>query len=94
MGRAAPRAAFKVLENEGFIDIRQESNGGSCISIPQNHAGIITAVDLFRLGKLKIQHITEARLALELLLLDYAIDRISDDELAMVQKEIVVLSCP
>jgi GntR family transcriptional regulator, transcriptional repressor for pyruvate dehydrogenase complex len=88
VGRTALREALRVLENEGFINIRQGSNGGSYIDIPQNHAGIKTAVDLFRLGELKIQHITEARMALELLLLEFVIFRITDDELDQLEKEI------
>jgi GntR family transcriptional repressor for pyruvate dehydrogenase complex len=80
VGRTALREALRVLENEDLILIRQGSNGGSFISRPKIHKATKSAADLFHLGELDLQDITEARIPLELAVLEFAIDRMTQED--------------
>jgi DNA-binding FadR family transcriptional regulator len=86
VGRTALREALRVLENEGLIFIKQGSNGGSFISKPKIHKATKSAVDLFHLGDLSLQNITEARIPLELTVLEFAVDRITEEDLDHLDK--------
>ena len=86
VGRTALREALRVLENEGLIFIKQGSNGGSFISKPKIHTATKSAVDLFHLGDLSLQSITEARIPLELVVLEFAVDRVTDEDLDHLDK--------
>ena len=81
VGRTALREALRVLENEGFISIKQGSNGGSFISKPRLHVATKSAMDLFYSGELSLQHVTEARIPLELAVLEFVVDRITKKDL-------------
>jgi GntR family transcriptional repressor for pyruvate dehydrogenase complex len=81
VGRTALREALRVLENEGLISIRQGSNGGSFISKPKIHTATKSAMDLFHLGDLSLENITEARIPLEMAVLDFVVDRITEKDL-------------
>ena len=85
-GRTALREALRVLENEGFIVIKQGSNGGSFISEPKVHQATKSAADLFHLGDLSLQNITEARIPLEMAVLEFAVDRITEKDLDHLDK--------
>ena len=86
VGRTALREALRVLENEGLIVIRQGSNGGSFISKPQIHKSTKSAMELFHLDELSLQHVTEARIPLELAVLEFVIDRITEEDLDHLNK--------
>lgn len=86
VGRTALREALRVLENEGLIFIKQGSNGGSFISEPKVHKATKSAVNLFHLGDLSLQNITEARIPLEMAVLEFAADRITKADLDHLEK--------
>ena len=86
VGRTALREALRVLENEGLISIKQGSNGGSFISKPKIHQATKSAMDLFHLGDLSLQNITEARIPLEMAVLEFAVKRITEAELDHLDK--------
>jgi GntR family transcriptional repressor for pyruvate dehydrogenase complex len=86
VGRTALREALRVLENDGLISIRQGSNGGSFISKPKIHTVSKSAMDLFSFGELSLQNITEARIPLELAVLDYVVDRITEEDFDHLNK--------
>jgi DNA-binding FadR family transcriptional regulator len=86
VGRTALREALRVLESEGLIFIKQGSNGGSFISEPKVHQATKSAVDLFHLGDLSLQNITEARIPLELAVLEFAVDRLTEVDLDHLEK--------
>jgi GntR family transcriptional repressor for pyruvate dehydrogenase complex len=86
VGRTALREALRVLENEGLISIKQGSNGGSFISKPGIHNVTKSAMDLFSLEELSLQDITEARIPLELAVLDFVMDRITEEDFEHLDK--------
>lgn len=86
VGRTALREALRVLENEGLLSIKQGSNGGAFISKPKIHTGTKSAMDLFHLGELNLQNLTEARIPLEMAVLDFVVDRITEEDFDHLDK--------
>ena len=86
VGRTALREALRVLESEGLLFIKQGSNGGSFISKPRIHKVTKSAMDLFSLEEISLQDITEARIPLELAVLDFVMDRITEEDFHHLDK--------
>ncbi len=86
VGRTALREALRVLENEELLYIKQGSSGGAFISKPKIHPATKSALDLFHLGELSLQNLTEARIPLEMAVLDFVADRITEEDFAHLDK--------
>ena len=70
MGRGAVREAFRILEESALIRIRPGKGGGAFVGTGTTRAVTRSLGDLLRFGGLSVDHITEARLGLERLIID------------------------
>jgi DNA-binding FadR family transcriptional regulator len=70
MGRGAVREAFRILEESALIRIRPGKGGGAFVGTGTTTAVTRSLSDLLRFGGLSVDHITEARLGLERLIID------------------------
>ena len=70
MGRGAVREAFRILEESALIRIRPGKGGGAFVGTGTTRAVTRSLSDLLRFGGLTVDHITEARLGLERLIID------------------------
>ena len=87
-GRMVVREALRTLEQAGLIYIKQGSSGGAFV----NHAGtkVITRSisDMIRIGNVSLQDLTETRLGIEKVVLELSINKITKDDLDLLEKNI------
>ena len=88
VGRMAVREALRVLEDSGFIYIKQGSNGGSFIKEPEP-SGVSKSLTTFaQLSNITLEQLTEAKLAVELSIVESVIQKITDEELGKLHQSI------
>lgn len=80
-GRMAVREALRVLEDSGFVSIKQGSRGGAFIELIGTKVVKRSISDFIRLGNVTVTELTEARIAIELSVVEYAVKRITEPEL-------------
>ena len=85
-GRLSVREALRTLEQAGLIVVRQGSTGGSYIKELDAAVTVESMSDLMRQGDISLRQLTDARLAIEKLILDKVFDDISDDHLLALGK--------
>jgi len=86
VGRLSVREALRTLEQAGLIVVKQGRTGGSYIKEPDAMATAQSMSDLMRQGNITLRQVSDARLAIERLVLDKAFDNISDDHLQALEK--------
>jgi DNA-binding FadR family transcriptional regulator len=86
VARPAVREALRTLEHAGFIVVKQGNTGGSYIKELDATVTAASLSDLMRQGDISLRHLTDARLAIEKLVLDKAFDSISNDHLLALEK--------
>jgi DNA-binding FadR family transcriptional regulator len=87
-GRMVVREALRTLEHSGFIYIKQGSFGGAFIK-QMDYSVIKKSIsDMTKMGSITMQHLTEARLKIENVVLEMAISRIHEDDLEQLRKNI------
>jgi len=87
-GRTVVREALRTLEQAGLIYVRQGSEGGAFIKDVESTVITRSFSDMIRLGGIPIQHLTEARLGIEKMVLDFALDRITKEDLNLLKMNI------
>jgi DNA-binding FadR family transcriptional regulator len=88
VSRMAVREALRVLEDSGFIYIVKGSNGGAFIKASDS-SNVIKSMKTFSVrGGITLEQIIEARLMIEVSSLELLIERITDEELKELQKNI------
>jgi len=88
VGRMAVREALRVLEDSGFIYIKQGSNGGSFIKEPET-SGVSKSLTAFaKLNNITLEQLTEAKLSIELAIIESVIQRITDEDLDKLHQSI------
>lgn len=88
VGRMAVREALRVLEDSGFIFIKQGSNGGSFIKEPEP-SGVSKSLTTFaQLSNVTLEQLTEAKLAVELAIVESVIEKITEKELGILRLSI------
>jgi len=87
-GRMVVREALRTLEQSGLIYIKQGSFGGAFIK--EIDASTITRSisDMVKIGNVTLQNLTEARLGIEMFILDLAMMRMTDHNLDLLKKNI------
>lgn len=87
-GRMVVREALRTLEQSGLIYIKQGSLGGAFIK--EIDSSIITSSisDMVKIGNVTLQNLTEARLGIEMFMLELAMMRMTDDDLDLLKKNI------
>jgi GntR family transcriptional regulator, transcriptional repressor for pyruvate dehydrogenase complex len=88
VGRQTIREALRVLERCGFISIKKGGGGGSVIEDTVYDKIRDLFLDSFRMGKISLRELTAARLAIERVVLDYAIDYIEEADIKSLRKNI------
>jgi len=88
VGRMVLREALRILEQSGFIQIRQGSEGGAFVKQIDTTVATRSMEDLIRTGRITIQDLTEARLGLEKVIVDLAVERMDDQALALIAENI------
>lgn len=88
-GRLAVREALRVLEHSGFITIKQGSRGGAFIELTGTNVVKRSLTDFIRLSNVTPQNLTEARISIELSVAEFAMQRITDEEMASLYQNIM-----
>lgn len=87
-GRMSVREALRILEESGYITIRQGADGGIFVK-ELDSTGLSKSISgLLNVGNLTIQEIKEARIAIESIILETGIKRFSKDQLAALKSNI------
>jgi GntR family transcriptional repressor for pyruvate dehydrogenase complex len=86
VGRMAVREALRVLEDSGFIQIKQGSNGGSFIKEPEPSTVSKSLTTFAQLSNITLEQLTEAKLAVELAIIESVIQKITDKELEKLHR--------
>jgi len=91
VGRGIIREALRVLELAGFVFIKQGAGGGIFIKNPHetNFAGSFS--NLIRLGYITIEDLTEARLLIELDVIDLLVRKVKKEDLQSLE-DLITLS--
>lgn len=79
--RGSVREAIRSLEESGLVVVRRGFGGGAFVADTDLRHVTDSLSTLLRLGKVSIQHLTEARLVLEPRLARLAAERVTEEEL-------------
>jgi len=87
-GRMAVREALRTLEQCGLIYIKQGSFGGAFIN--SNDSTVITRSisDMIKIGNVTLRELTEVRLGVEKVMLEFVFQRINQEDLALLRKSL------
>jgi len=87
-GRMVVREALRILEQSGLVYIKQGSLGGAFVRSPDTTVITRSISDLVKIGDVTIRELTETRLGIEKVILEFAISRITQDDLDLLKKNI------
>jgi len=90
IGRMAIREALRILEDSGFIYLKTGSGGGAIVKDADSSVVKRSLLDFIKLGNVSLEKITEARIAIEQITLEFAMERISDDEIKHLEETIKI----
>lgn len=88
-GRTAVREALRVLEQAGFIYIKQGMEGGAFVRNADMKVVTESFSNLIKLGNISIAQLMEARIALEGLVLEFAMGNMDEYDLELLEKNIL-----
>ncbi len=88
VGRIVVREALRVLENSGFVFIKQGSEGGAFVKEIGATTVTQSIADMVRLGKIKFDHLSESRLAIEKMILEFVVRRADEEDLRVLRENI------
>ena len=87
-GRMSVREALRMLEESGFVSIKQGANGGTFVK-ELDETGMTKSISgLVNVGNLTLQEITEARIAIETMILESGIKHFTKAQLAALESNI------
>jgi len=87
-GRMVVREAMRMLEQSGFVYIKKGSEGGAIIKDSDSSVVSRSLSDMIRLGNISLDHLTETRLALEMTILEYVVDRLTEERAIALKENI------
>lgn len=87
-GRMVIRESLRTLEQAGFIYIKKGYGGGAFIKNADTKVVSNSITDMVRLGNISLSDLTEARVGIEMLILDLACQRIDDNDLCEIRENI------
>lgn len=87
-GRMVVREALRTLEQSGLIYIKHGSLGGAYIKSPDTKTIIKSISDMMKVGNVTLRELTEARLGIELVVLEFVIKRIDENHMNLLKKSI------
>jgi len=88
VARMVVREAMRILEQSGFVHIKQGSNGGPVVKAIDSMPIKQSISDMVRIGNIKIQHLVECRLGVETVILEIAVERRTLSDLRLLEKNI------
>ena len=88
VARMVVREAMRILEQSGFVKIRQGSDGGPIVKSFDSMLIKQSIFDMVRIGNIKIQHLTESRMGVESAILELATERRTLNDLRLLEKNI------
>jgi GntR family transcriptional repressor for pyruvate dehydrogenase complex len=89
VGRMVVREAFRTLEVDGLIRIRQGADGGAFIKEADHSVASRSIKTLIDLGKVTVADLTEARIWLEQAIVEQAAERRTDEDLRQIEANIL-----
>jgi GntR family transcriptional repressor for pyruvate dehydrogenase complex len=87
-GRMTVREALRMLEESGFVHIRQGAEGGAFVRRLDGSGMTKTLTDLIKVGNVSLQELTEARVTIETAILESVLGKITDAQLALLHKNL------
>jgi GntR family transcriptional regulator, transcriptional repressor for pyruvate dehydrogenase complex len=87
-GRMAVREALRVLEQSRLIYIKQGSEGGAFVKEVDASGVFASMSDVIRRANVRIEDLTEVRIGVEKLVVEAAIERITESGLEALKKSI------
>ena len=87
-GRMSVREALRILEESGFISIKQGADGGIFVKELDSTGMTKSISGLMNVGSLTLQEIKEARIAIESIILETGIKRFTKNQLAALESNI------
>jgi DNA-binding FadR family transcriptional regulator len=88
VGRQTMREALRLLEMSGLITIQKGGGGGAFINDAIHYTISDLFLDAYRMHKVALNDLTEARMEVEKLVLDHVLERIRENDLARLKKNV------
>ena len=88
VSRNTLREALRSLENSGLLRLRKGAAGGAFVSESNGEAMVTGLHDMFRLGSIEPEALTEARVAIETIAVRMACERATAADLAALKANI------
>ncbi len=86
VGRISVREALRMLEQAGLVFIRQGTSGGAYVKEADTSVIAESVYDLVSRNDIRLEDLTEARLAVEKQILQSAFDKITKDDLVKLEQ--------
>lgn len=88
VSRNTLREALRSLEIAGLIELRKGAAGGAFIRVGGGEAAVTGFADLYRIGAIRPEHVTEARIIVGTEVARLAALRITDDDLKALTENV------
>lgn len=85
VSRNTLREALRALENAGLLELRKGAAGGAFVRESTGNAVIAGLRDMFHLGAIEPEHLTEARVLIESIAVRTACERATAEDLAALR---------
>ena len=90
VSRNTLREALRALELSGMIELRKGAAGGAFV-LPGSSGVVVNGLrDLYHLGAIKPEHLTEARVWLSEVVVRVACERLTEEDLAALEENIAL----
>ena len=88
VSRNTMREALRALELSGLIELKLGATGGAFVLPGSSNAVVNGMRDLYFLGAITPEHLTDARISISAAVIRMAVPRITDDELAALEANV------
>src|ERR1700728_1646645 len=84
VSRSSIREAFRGLEIAGLVKLYKGGSGGAFITQLTSEVGVTALQDMFHLGTITPEQLTDARLWIEAIVVKVAIERMSEADISLL----------
>jgi DNA-binding FadR family transcriptional regulator len=92
VSRAAVREALITLENAGIVELQKGAKGGAFILDGREHGVTSSITDMMILGRVTLEHLTEARIMIQDAIIHLACERATEQDFEALEKNIDALA--